>query len=268
MHRFGVMLLAAALAFSAGAGARLFSYYRAHKAWCDANLAKDQWARETCVNRSWCDAHWNEDRTTRISCDPFRSRADPRQPPLTVSVASLERAHDLTEAETQATICLERTRDRDCGTPTTLENIAMRRNVRLLPQTMTTARLAMAARLSLGPFPDTVVKIGIGAGGKGVMAVSWNDNGNGPRRTETAALSGHEIDHLLAALNRSDFWRLPAHLKHQGPADGEAATVEVTLSGHRSDVSDSIGPEDSVDLSVLVNEIDRIIARHWRNVPR
>jgi hypothetical protein len=78
LYRFGLMFVAAALAFPAGAAAMPFSYYREHKAWCDASLIenKDQ-AFDYCANRDWCAAHGNDDRITRIYCDPFRSRADP-----------------------------------------------------------------------------------------------------------------------------------------------------------------------------------------------
>jgi hypothetical protein len=132
---------------------------------------------------------------------------------------------------------------------------------------MKTARLALTAHIAVWTFPLTVVKVGIAAGGRGVMALTWNLNGTGPRRTETIRLNSYEVDHLLSALNRSSFWRLPYDGHHMGVADGEVATVEVSMPGRRHHVTDSIGPEDGVDLTVLVNEISRIVAHHWKDVP-
>jgi hypothetical protein len=232
-YRFGMMFIAAALAFPAGVAAMTFSYYREHKAWCDANLPTDQFAREQCVNRAWCDAHWNDDRMTRIYCDPFRSRADPSLPKGRVSLAGLDVGRDLNDAEIGSTICLDETRDFHCDAPVLLHDVLKRPTVGLLPPGMKAAWLALAATISLGPFPTTVVKIGIGAGGQGMMALTWNDNGNDPRRTETARLSGYDVDHLLATLNRSDFWQMPHEPRHQGVADGEVATVEVPMPGRR-----------------------------------
>lgn len=262
--RIGAIAFAAVLAFPAGAAAMPFSYYREHKSWCDG-LPQAQFATSPCVNRGWCDAHWNDDRITRMSCDPFRSKLDLSMPAIKVSTASLDAGRDLTKAETEASICLDEANGMDCRGPFKA-NFA-RRGGRMLPPGMKTARLALAARLWAWVFPDTVVKIGVGAGGKGVMSLTWNVNGGGPRRTETVHLSADEVDHLLAALNRSDFWRLPEKPQHLGVTDGEGAIVEVTMSGHRADVTDSVGPEDGVDLTVLVNEINRVIARHWKDVP-
>lgn len=263
--RLGAIVLAAALAFPAGVAAMPFSYYREHKAWCDANMGDKDHPQWLCANRAWCNAHWNDDRITRLECDPFRSKLDLSMPAIKVSTASLDAGRDLTKAETQASICLDEANGMDCRG--SFKRILAHRGGRLLPPGIKTARLALAARLSVYTFPDTVVKVGIGAGGKGMISLTWNVNGNGPRRTETIPLSGTEVDQLLAALNRSDFWRLPEKPRHLGPADGESAMVEVTMSSHRADVTDSIGPEDGVDLTVLVNEISRIIARHWKNVP-
>jgi hypothetical protein len=266
-RRFFVTFVAAALALPAGAAAMTFSYYREHKVWCDANLPTDQFAREQCVNRDWCDAHWNDDRVTRITCDPFRSRADFSQPSVKVSIASLDAGRDLSDAEIGSTICLDEIHDFYCSDPVLLKDVLKRPAIRLLPPGMKTARLALAAVILLGQFPATVVKIGIGAAGQGVMSLTWNLNGKGPRRTETIRLGGYEVDHLLAALNRSSFWQMPHNPRHQGVADGEIATVEVSVPERRNHVTDVIGPDDAVDLSVLVNEIGMIIGHHWKDVP-
>jgi hypothetical protein len=96
----GVLMVAAVLAFPAGAAA--ITFYSEHKAWCDANLPSDQYARGICANRNWCDTHWNDDRITRVSCDPFRSRVDFSLPTITVSVAGLDAGCDLTDVETRS----------------------------------------------------------------------------------------------------------------------------------------------------------------------
>lgn len=266
--RIPVILLAAVLAFPAGAAAMPFSYYREHKAWCDANIGKDTWAKEQCVNRAWCGTHWNDDRITRITCDPFRSRADLHQPAATVSVAGLDAGRDLTAVETQSAY-FGSDPPPVCGIITDLpdRHPAIKPDPDLLPLGMKTARLALAAQLCLAWFPATVVKIGIGANGKAMMSMRWSVNGTGARRVETIHLSGYETDHLLAALNRSDFWRLPDQPRHMGMSDGEGASVEISMPGRRKIAVDAIGPEDGVDLTVLVNEISRIIARHWKDVP-
>lgn len=266
--RIGAIVLAAVLAFPPGAAAMPFSYYREHKAWCDASLKDDKdRAFEYCANRGWCDAHGNDDRITRIYCDPFRSQADVSLLAVKVSAAGLDAGRDLSDVETQS-FCFDVMHAPDgCGVGVGANSNGIVPDWELLPAGMKTARLALAALINLGPFPATVVKIGIGTGGKAVMSLTWSINGNGPRRTETIRLGGNEVDHLLAALNRSDFWRLPRDGHHMGPTDGEIATVEVSMPGRRHHVTDTIGPEDGVDLSVLVNEISRIISRHWRNVP-
>src|SRR5207344_1225583 len=50
----------------------------------------------------------------------------------------------------------------------------------LLPAQMKTAKLALCAAISVWTFPTTIVKVGIGADGTGVMEVTWNLNGTGP----------------------------------------------------------------------------------------
>jgi hypothetical protein len=138
---------------------------------------------------------------------------------------------------------------------------------RLLPPQMKSAKLALRVDIVEGPFPVTVVRLGIGAGNGGWMEVSWNQNGNGPRTTQSIRLTPAEIDHLIVALNKSDFWRLPKQYSHRGVLDGKLAQVEVAVTGRQAHVMDAIGDTDAVDLSVLVNAISAIINAHWKNVP-
>jgi hypothetical protein len=97
--------------------------------------------------------------------------------------------------------------------------------------------------------------------------VTWNNNGNGPRQTESVRLKPTEIDHIIAALNKSDFWRLPHEPHHMGAADGEVAAAEVSVAGRKNHVFDFIGDSEAVDSSVLVNAISVVIHAHWNNVP-
>jgi hypothetical protein len=127
--------------------------------------------------------------------------------------------------------------------------------------------LALRADIAVYVFPITVAKIALASGHSGVLSLTWSGNGNGPRRVETLALKQEEIDRLLAAMNRADFWRLPHQGGHVGPADGVVATVEVAASGHKNNVTDAIGDSEAVDLSILVRTISAIIGAHWKNVP-
>jgi hypothetical protein len=238
-----------------------------HSAWCAANPNADPvTVAQNCPSRGWCAAHGHDNQIMQEACDPWHSKADLSLPAVKVSVASLDAGRDLTDVETRATICLDEIHGFDCQKPSVLRALERPRGT-LLPPGMKTARLVLTARISLGPFPATVAKIGVGAGGKGLMSLTWNLDGNGPRRTETIRLNSHEVDLLLAALNRSSFWQVPPDPRHQGVADGEMATVEVSIPGRRHSVTDFIGTPDAVDLSVLVHEIRRVISRHWKDVP-
>ena len=133
---------------------------------------------------------------------------------------------------------------------------------------MKSAKLALRADITLGPFPVTVVLAGeLPTAPSGWLEVRWNQNGNGPRTNRSIPLTPAEIDSLLAALNESDFWRLPPKYGHIGPTDSEIAMVEVSVPGWNAHVMDSIGDSDAVDLSVLVNAIGQVIHDHWKNVP-
>jgi hypothetical protein len=246
------------------------SYAREHPAWCTANRQTDQFARTQCTDRRWCCAHWNDDRTTRIACDPYLSKADKRLPSPNVSVASLAASRDINVSE-DISDCLGLSTNIfsfGCGLMGRPRpgGLAEDDNPSMTPTGMKSARLALRAHVSLGPFPITVIKIGIASGGSGLMSVTANANGNG-RRTRVVRLTSNEIDHLIAALNASQFWRLPAEPRHQGPADGKLASVEVSIPGLKHHVPDSIGDSDAVDLSILVNALSVIVARHWHDVP-
>ncbi|HKU65267.1 MAG TPA: hypothetical protein VJQ06_09425 [Rhizomicrobium sp.] len=80
-------------------------------------------------------------------------------------------------------------------------------------------------------------------------------------------LSPSEIDRLLVAINRSDFWRLPYQGKHMGATDGEWGAVELSVAGWRGHVHDIIGDADAADLSILVNVLTPMIKSRWKDVP-
>ena len=94
---------------------------------------------------------------------------------MKVSIASLDAGRDLSDAEIGSTICLDEIHDFYCSDPVLLKDVLKRPAIRLLPPGMKTARLALAAVILLGQFPATVVKIGIGAAGQGVMSLSQNE---------------------------------------------------------------------------------------------
>jgi hypothetical protein len=220
--------------------------------------------RAYCLTRAWCATHWNDDRITRISCDPMRSHADATRPNITLSPGGLVLLRDLSEAETHL----------DCTPPFHSTEDALCKGLpvgeaddRLLPPEMKTAKLGLYARIEQYVFPATVVRLGIASANSGTITVSWNQNGNGPRVTQSARLNGREIADLIAALNGSNFWRSPHRLRHIGPADGEAADVAVGITGRQNQVGDMIGDGEAVDLSVLVNALSLVIRNHWRNVP-
>jgi hypothetical protein len=43
--------------------------------------------------------------------------------------------------------------------------------------------------------------------------------------------------------------------------------VEAAIAGRRNRVTDTIGDSDAVDVSILVNALNEIIAKRWRDVP-
>lgn len=242
------MRLALVLCFllaGAGVSVRAMPGHQRDEAWCAAHPdTKAQDWRRMCVTRAWCATHWNEDRITRISCDPMRPHADPHLPRITLS-QGLAGLRDLPEVE----------RHLDCSPPfhSTREAVCdwgiMRPSPdgtdNLLPPGMKTAKLGLYARIALGPFPITVVRLGVASADSGTITASWNDNGNGPRVTRSASLQPHEIAALISALNQSDFWRSPHEPGHMGPADGEVAMVTVGIAGRQNQVMDSIGDSEA-----------------------
>jgi hypothetical protein len=265
------LVFAVGLASAGRVAAMPSSYVREHPAWCAANRPTSEFARTQCADHRWCAAHWDDDRITRITCDPYRSQADHRMPSRNISVASLAASRDINASE-EISDCLGLSTNMlgvGCGLMGRSRSggLAEENNPNMTPMGMNSARLALRAHISLGPFPVTVVKVGIVSGGSGLMSVTANANGNGPRQTHVVRLRPDEVDHLMAALNRSQFWRLPVEPRHQGVADGEVASVEVSIPGMKHHVTDSIGSGDAVDLSVLVNALSVIIAGHWHDVP-
>jgi hypothetical protein len=236
------------------------SYAHQHPAECATAWAQKTGERSLCGSRQFCTAHRNDDRISRLVCDPYVSKADRRLDSITISQAWLATARDLNALE-MLVRCQPYIIPTDRG--------ALRKTETgfgdILPDRIKTARLGLCAAISLGPFPTSIVKIGIGAAGQGWMEVTWNRNGTGARETQGIRLNPAEIDHLLVAVNRSDFWRLP----HQGGHLGvfEMATVNVAVAGWTNHVTDAVGDPDAVDVSVLVNTLSEIIGKHWHDVP-
>jgi hypothetical protein len=251
-----------------GASALPGNYARAHPGECAKADIKDGDWRMMCMTAAWCAQHIDDYWKLRFACDPFVAKADRRLSSVALSQGGLAAARDLSDAETRSECRpdVEYDWDQRCSL------IAFKTpqggaDDSLLPPGMKTAKLAMRADIAMGPFPVTVVRIGIGGGGAAQMTVSWAQNGNGPRVSNSVRLNAAEIDRLLAALNKSDFWRLPQKTSHQGAADGEAAAVEIAIAGRHRHVQDFIGDSDAVELSVLVNALSEIIRSHWKDVP-
>ena len=248
---------------AAGSAASAFprSYAREHPAECAEAWAKKTNARGICFSAALCAAHRNDDPLARVICNPYDSKADRTLETVTLSHAWLKTAGDAAEVDTLF----------PCRHPGYLAAPAYRNlpehKVGMLPAQMKTAKLGLCAAISVWTFPVTIVKAGIGADGTGVMEVTWNLNGTGPRETHSVKLSLDDTTRLLIAMNRSDFWRLPHLGGHPGVTDGEVATVEAAIAGRKNRVTDAIGDSDAVDVSFLVNALNEIIAKHWQHVP-
>ncbi|HKU54091.1 MAG TPA: hypothetical protein VJP60_01910 [Rhizomicrobium sp.] len=263
----GLSIAAPALLLAAlsSASALSTSYAREHPAACAEAWAKKDDSRSICGSRDFCATHRNDDRISRIVCDPYESKADRKLDSIILSGAWLDAARNLKDMEPWSQCVASDVRDlHPCAMVADLLDAT---GDRLLPAGMKNAKLALRAHIQVYTFPVTVVRLGIGAGRVGVMEVTWNRNANGPRETHSVRLNPSEIDRLLAAINRSDFWRLPYQGQHIGPTDGEWAAVELSVAGWRGHVQDIIGDADAADLSILVNELTRMIKRRWTDVP-
>ena len=263
-----LVFVAAALLPSLPASAHLFNYAHEHPAACADAWEKKDAARSQCGSRAFCAAHGNDDRIAEMVCDPYVSKADRKRDTVILGGAWLDRARNLSDLESWTNCVGNDGRD--------LHPCAMLAHMRastgtisddLLPAGMKTASLALRAHISLGPFPLTIVRLGIGAGRAGMMDVTWKRDGKDPRETRAARLTPAEVDRLLAAVNRSDFWRLPRYGGHIGFPDGEWAAVELSVAGRRHHVHDLIGDAEAADLSILVNELTRMIKTRWRDAP-
>jgi len=245
----------------AGSAASAFprSYAREHPDYCAEAWAKNTLARSYCASAAFCAQHRNDDRISRLECDTYVSKADRTLETITLSHAWLKTARDAAEVDTLFPCHHDRLTPTDRRLPEDQGG--------MLPAQMKTAKLGLCAAISVWTFPVTIVKAGIGADGTGVMEVTWNLNGTGPRETHSVKLSLDDTTRLLIAVNRSDFWRLPHKGGHLGATDGEIATVDAAIAGHKNHVSDAIGDSDAVDLSILVNVLNEIIAKHWQHVP-
>jgi hypothetical protein len=245
------------------------SYYDDHKQWCDENRDADKSARQICVTPKWCAIHERDDRISRLSCNPYRSYADTSRSAPVVTTASLNAGRFLNPTEVLS-IKPEKPnfRDRMPGSvprdpPTSVHQVG---STELLPADIITAKLALRAQFDIYTFPTTVVSIALSSGSSGSMTVTANEDGIGARLTKRFHLNGADVDHLLAALNRSHFWQLPALGQHFGVTDGILATVEISIPDRRNRVTDSVGDGRAVDLSVLAHAIGKLASARWKSI--
>jgi hypothetical protein len=237
--RIAVVVSVLGLVWPGTAWCFLGNYGREHPAECASMRDFSDDARAACATRQWCAMQKEQDRTSYMACDPMHSRADLRKPRLVLETASLG----------------ANLPDRD----------------QRLPTGMKTARLALKADISYHLQPTISVRLGIASADSATLAVSWKKGIAGAGTVRSIALTPQEISRLVAALNASDFWRLPylpLHLPlHQGYVDGETARVSVATAARRHTVEDAIGDSDAVDLSILVNALSEIAQKHWPDAP-
>jgi len=260
MRIAGLMVLFCLCMAGTAASAFPRSYAREHEAYCAEAWAQKTNARSLCASAAFCAQHRNDDRISRLECDPYVSKADSKLETVTLSHAWLKTARDAAETDTlfpchhPAYLALA-----DRGLPEDRGG--------LLPAQMKTARLALCAAISVWTFPTTIVKAGINSDGMGMMEVTWNRNGTGPRETHSVKLSLDDTTRLMIAVNRSDFWRLPYQGRHLGFTGGSGAVVELSVAGRKKQMADLIGDDEAADLSILVNQLSRMIKSRWRDVP-
>lgn len=245
------------------------SYYDDHKQWCDENRDADKVARQFCVTPKWCVIHERDDRISRLTCNPYHSYADTSASAPIVTTASLNAGRFLNPAEVlSAKPEPPNFKDRMPGRvardpPVSIHQVG---STELLPADIVTAKLALRAQFDIYTFPTTVVSIALSSGSSGSMTITANEDGRGARLTKRFPLNGADVDHLLAALNRSRFWQLPALGQHFGPTDGTVATVEISIPDRRNRVIDSVGDGRAVDLSVLAHAIGKMVSARWKSI--
>lgn len=236
--RIPVLVLVPGLMLPGPAWSYIGSYGREHPAECASMRDFSDDARAACATKEWCAMHKGEDRPSHLACDMMRSRADLRKPRLVLNTTSLG------------------------------GNFS---NGTLLPAGIKSAKLAIKTDISYHLKPGVRIRLGIASADTAVLAVSWQADRKGPRAARTAALTAQEIDRLIAALNASDFWRLPYlplhYPLHMGYLDGESARVTVATAARSHTVEDAIGDSDAVDASILVNALSQVVQSHWPEAP-
>jgi len=228
--------------------------------WCAANRDNDRMSRLNCADAPWCKAHWNDDRETRVACDAFRSKADASLPMPHMTRATLDMGPKLTRGEAMSR-CFA---GQECGLG---QPYLVGRKPRedtdetMLPPGVPGARLALRGDIAFGNLPIMHVRIALMNGREGVLWI--NGSPYGPHQ---ARLGPAEISSVVDAINRSQFWRLPAHGGHMSPADGMISSIEIAVPGRRRHVTDSTNPKGGVDLSVLTHAITPIVFAHWKGI--
>lgn len=242
--------------------------------WCTLHRNESLQTRGMCADKAWCAAHWNDDRISRIACDPFKSNANLKAPALDLDLTNLADTPLLNAAE-MLSECWERGlsgyRSKShsaCQIVPVLQGERPDRDndLRLLPPGMNEARLALRADFVFGWLPVMHVRIGLLSPDSGTIWVN-TARSSGPRQTRTARLTRAEIGKIIGALDRSQFWQLPEEGGHQPVPDGEGASIEVSISGHKHHVLDAVDPAPgAVDLSILARATTTIIFARWKDI--
>jgi hypothetical protein len=227
--------------------------------WCAANRNQNDIASASCADATWCKAHGTDDRISRIACDPFRSKADAGGLMPHITRTTLDTGPKLTRDETVSP-CFA-----DAGCSIETERPGDRKHAdadgTMLPPGVAVARLALRGDIEFGYAGVMHVRVALMNAHEGVLWI--NGKPYGSRQTR---LNPTEISTLVDAINRAQFWRLPARGGHMGVADGKMASIEISVPGRRHHVADAVGPRGAVDLSVLVNASTPIVFAHWKGI--
>ena len=134
----------------------------------------------------------------------------------------------------------------------------------LAPESAGPVKLALRAfYMPAFGYPEAEIKIGLQSASAGVLQFSEYDMPPGWDRREVA-LSRQDIADILAALQKSQFWRLPFD-SHNDAADGGPVLVEAAFSGWRHAAMQNGAPD--IDLGILYTSLRDIAIRRTKDRP-